>query len=130
MKKALFPALLVVTLVIGAAPLHSQARDLSGTWVGETVIPNSFDKDQVTLVLEKAGASYSGTITDSMGMASQSALENVKFENDTLTAEFMVFNGGENIRIWMTLKVSGEKLVGSWQDGGDGSGPLELVRQK
>lgn len=129
MKVALLPALLTLTLVFSAAPLLSQAQDLSGTWVGETAVPNSLDKDQVTLVLKKDAGSYSGTVTDSMGMAKDSALEDVKFENDTLTAQFVIFNGSDYVRIWMTLKVSGEKLVGSWEDGGGERGPLEMVRK-
>ena len=129
MKTKLVLALATIILVFTAAPLLCQSQDLSGTWVGETVVPNMLDKDQVTLVLKKDAGSYSGTVTDSMEMAQDSPLENVKFENETLTAEFMVFNGSENVRIWMTLKVTGEKLIGNWQDGGDGSGPLELIRK-
>jgi hypothetical protein len=130
MKNAFILVLFAMTLAFPASPLLSQSQNLSGTWVGETVIPNAVDKDQVTLVLQKAANSYSGTVSDSMGMAKESPLENVTFEDDTLTAEFMVFNGNENVRIWMTLKVDGEKLVGNWQDGGDGTGPLELERMK
>lgn len=130
MKNAFILVLFAMTLAFPAGPLLSQSQNLSGTWVGETVVPNAVDRDQVTLVLQKDGASYSGTVTDSMGLAKDSPLENVKFENDTLTAEFMVLNGNENVRIWMTLKVSGEKLFGNWQDGGDGTGPLDLERKK
>jgi len=129
MKQALIPALLAATLAFLGAPLLSQTQDLSGTWVGETVVPNMIDKDQVMLVLKREAGSYSGTITDTMGMANAAPLEDVKFENDTLSAQFMVSNGGEYIRIWMTLKVTGDKLIGEWQDGGDGSGPLELIRK-
>lgn len=130
MTRALFPTLFAAILILSAGPLLCRSQDLSGTWVGETVVPNAVDKDQVTLVLQKVGESYSGMVTDSMGMAKESPLENVKFENDTLTAEFMIFNGGENVRIWMTLKVTGEKLIGNWQDSGDSSGPLELERKR
>jgi len=129
MNKAILPALLTLASAFSAAPLLSQTQDLSGTWVGETVVPNAVDKDQVTLVLKKDADSYSGTVTDSMRLANESVLENVKFENETLTAEFMIFNGSENVRIWMTLKVTDEKLIGSWQDGGDSTGPLELSRK-
>ncbi|OGD21913.1 MAG: hypothetical protein A2W03_11050 [Candidatus Aminicenantes bacterium RBG_16_63_16] len=116
-------------MISSAGPLVSQTRDLSGTWVGETTIPNTLDKDQVTLVLKKDAGSYSGTVSDSMEMAKDSPLEDVKFENDTLTAQFMIFKGSENVRIWMTLKVTGEKLTGNWQDGGDEAGLLDMVRK-
>ncbi len=128
MKKTLLTVLLGAAIVLSAAPLFCQSQDLSGTWVGETAVPNSLDKDQVTLVLKKDAGSYSGTVTDSMGMAKESALENVKFENDTLTAEFMIFNGTEDVRIWLTLNVTGERLVGNWQDGAGGTGTLDLGR--
>ena len=124
-------ALISLTTVFSAAPLPGQGLDLSGTWVGETVVPNVVDKDHVTLVLKKDAGSYSGTVTDSREMAQDSPLEDVKFENDTLTAQFMIFNGSDYVRIWMTLKVSGEKLIGSWKNPtGSSTGPLELERKK
>jgi hypothetical protein len=129
MKTKLVLALATLILVFTAAPVLCQTQDLSGTWVGETVVPNVVDKDQVILVLKKDAGSYSGTVTDSMEMAKNSPLEDVKFENDTLTAQFVIFNGSDYVRIWMTLKVSGEKLIGSWEDGGDEAGPLEMVRK-
>lgn len=130
MKAVWLPAFLTLTLIFSAVPLLCQSQDLSGTWVGETVIPDNPDKDLVTLVLKKDAGSYSGTVTDSMGLANESALENVKLENDTLTAEFMIFNGSEDVRIWITLKSTGEKLVGNWQDPGGQTGPLDLARKQ
>ena len=130
MKKGAFLVLLTAAMIFSGSPVFSQSPDLSGTWVGETVIPDVADKDQVTLVLTKEGESYSGSVTDSMGMANESPLENVKFENNTLTAEFVIFNGEENVRISMSLEVSGGRLVGEWQSEDGETGPLDLERKK
>jgi hypothetical protein len=130
MRKNTFLALLIAALICSAIPAFSQSLDLSGTWVGETVIPDVVDKDQVTLVLTKEGESYSGNVTDSMGLAKESPLENVEFKDNTLTAQFIIFNGEEYVRIYMTLTVTGERLVGEWTDDVDESGPLDLERKR
>jgi hypothetical protein len=130
MKKGAFLALMTVALIFSASPVLSQSLDLSGTWVGETVVSSDGDKDQVTLVLTKEGESYSGNVTDSMGMANESPLEKVEFKDNTLTAEFVIFNGEEYVRISMTLEVKGERLVGEWQSEDGETGPLDLERKK
>jgi hypothetical protein len=130
MERGAFSILLSAALMISGSPAFSQSLDLSGTWVGETAIPDVPDKDQVTLVLTKEGESYSGNVTDSMGMAKESPLEKVEFKDNTLTAEFVIFNGEEYVRILLTLKVSGERLVGQWESADGESGPLDLERKK
>ena len=92
-----------IALMLVAGPLPAQRVDLSGTWTGDTRVPNSTENDRITLVLKKAGNSYSGSVTDSMGMANAAALENVKFENSTLSFEFVVSANGENVKITTNL---------------------------
>jgi len=130
MKRGVFMVPLAAVLLFSAGPVFSQTLDLSGTWVGETVIPDAADRDQVTLVLTKDGESYSGNVTDSMGLAKESPLEKVEFKDNTLTAEFVIFNGQEYVRIWLSLKVTGERLVGEWQSEDGDTGPLDLERKK
>ena len=121
---------LVLSLVLAEGPAPAQTVDLSGTWIGDTWVPNSEEKDNLTLVLKKDGTSYSGTITDSMGMLVAAVLEKVKLEKDTLTFEFVARPGAQDLRIRAVMKLTGEKLAGSWEsEMGDGA-PLELVRKK
>jgi hypothetical protein len=122
--------LLAIFLLWGAALSFGQNKDLSGTWYGETVVPNATDKDVITMVLKKAGDSYTGTISDSLGMLNGAPLEKARFEKDTLSFEFVVLVGGRDIRTRTTLKISGEKLVGSWETEDGASGPLEMARMK
>jgi hypothetical protein len=128
MKKLIFPLILAASLVFCLGTLFGQKTDLSGTWEGTTYVPDSGD-DQVTLVLRKDGETYSGSVTDSIGMAVESKLENVAFKDETLKAEFLIFNGSDYVRISLTLKVSGEMLVGNWADPGGETGTLELKRK-
>jgi hypothetical protein len=125
--------LLIAVLLPNVAALTALARaqDLSGTWTGETVVPDSTDKDLVTLVLKKDAASYTGTLTDSMGMANAAILEKVAVAKDALTFEFVITTGsGEAVRIRVALKISGEKLVGSWESDDGATGNLEMSRKK
>ncbi len=122
--------LLAIFLLCGTASIFGQNKDLSGTWLGETVVPNAEDKDVITMVLKKAGNAYTGTISDSLGMVNGAPLEKVKFENDTLSFEFVVPAGGQDHRARTTLKISGEKLVGSWETEDGASGALEMARMK
>jgi hypothetical protein len=94
------------------------------------VVPNAEQKDILTMVLKKEGTSYAGTVTDSMGLAVAAVLEKVKFEKDTLSFEFLVHPGEQDVRVRVTLKVTGEKLAGSWESEQGDTAALELVRKK
>jgi hypothetical protein len=128
MKNLIFFLFLMVALVFALGPLFGQEADLSGTWVGTTYVPDAGD-DQVTLVLKKEGETYSGTVTDSMQLANESQLENVAYGDGALTAEFTIFNGTDYVRIKLVLKLSGELLIGHWEDPGGETGNLELKRK-
>ncbi len=129
MKKLIFMLLLAAALVFCLGTLFGQETDLSGTWEGTTYVPDAGD-DQITLVLRKDGETYSGTLSDSMGLAVESKLENVQFKEGILKAEFVIFNGDDYVRISLTLKVSGEMLVGHWADPGGETGTLEMKRKE
>lgn len=128
MKKLIFLFLLTVAIAFALGPLFGQESDLTGTWVGSTYVSDSGD-DQVTLVLHKEVEAYSGTVSDSMGMANEAKLENAKFVDGTLTGEFTIFNGSDYMKIKLTLKLSGDSLVGNWESADGETGSLELKRK-
>ena len=128
MKRLVFLFLLTVGLAFALGPLFGQESDLTGTWEGTTYVPDAGD-DQVTLVLRKEGEAYSGTVSDSMGMANEAKLENGKLVGGTLTAEFTIFNGSDYMKIKLTLKLSGDLLVGNWESADGETGNLELKRK-
>jgi hypothetical protein len=108
----------------------SQQVDLSGTWVGETEVPDALEPDKITMVLKKINGEYEGTVTDSMGMAQEAKLENIEFKNNELKANFLIFDGYEYARIYFVLTVEGDTMKGRWESEGGDSSPIELQRQK
>jgi len=130
MKLATRTLLLGMLVMLAAPLLPGKDQDLSGTWIGSTQIPNREERDNLTLVLKKEGATYAGTITDTMGMLNAAVLEKVKLEKDTLSFEFLVLVGNGQVRVKSTLKVSEDKLVGSWESEEGDTGALELGRKK
>ncbi len=130
MRIAWIAAFAALVLLIGAWPVPGQSVDLSGTWSGSTEVPNSPDPNLVTLVLKKDGEVYTGTVSDSMGMVNEAVLQKVKFENSTLSFEFAVPVGEQNIMVTTSLKYTEEKLVGSWMTFNGDVGSLEMKRTK
>jgi hypothetical protein len=131
----IFSALL---LAFAGTSLYGQTQfkplDVSGTWTGDTELPNSDTKDHVTLILKKAGDSFSGTIT-MMGVK-DAAVENLSFEDeDTFSFQFTVTSGGNKNVVKVKLDVINDKLLGNsmmgaWtMDSGD-YGRLELNTKK
>jgi hypothetical protein len=137
MKKATL--LLQFVLLMAPATLTLPAQqakfpDIAGTWVGETDFPATPEKDPVTLVLKKAGDSFTGTITVGKGKAS--ALENVTIEDeDTFSFIFTLTMGQDQSKVKAKLdaiddKLIGHKLIGSWAMDDGSYGTLELQPQK
>jgi len=115
---------LVLGLAIGVA--IGQDVDLSGTWDGQAVTPDGTEVP-LTLTLKKAEADYAGTVA---AMGQDISLEKAKFENGTLTFEFLFSPGGESFRVTMELKLDGEKLAGTWTSDQGDSGSAAFERRK
>ena len=129
MKKiASILSLLAFLLTLSCGISFCQEVDLSGTWEGKTEVPDSPEPDQLTLVLEKIDGEYSGTINDSLGFAEDAELKDIKFEDNTLTFSFTIFDGFNYSTIYTTLTVEGNKMSGNWESEDGGSGPVELVK--
>jgi hypothetical protein len=128
----------VLLLAFAGTALYGQTQfkplDVSGTWTGDTELPNSDAKDHVTLILKKAGDSFSGTIT--MLGAKDAAVENLSFEDeDTFSFQFTATSGGNKNVVKVKLdvindKLLGNSLMGAWtMDSGD-YGRMELNPKK
>lgn len=129
-KTASILSLLAFVMVLFNGAAFCQKVNLSGTWIGETEVPEGLEPDKVTLVLKKMNGEYTGNVTDSMGMAVKAELEDIEFEDNELTANFMIFDGYENARIYFTLTVEGDTMRGFWESESGDSAIIELHRQK
>lgn len=129
-KTASILSLLAFVMVLFNVAAFCQNVNLSGTWVGETEVPEGLEPDKVTLVLVKTNGEYTGKVTDSMGMAQEAELEDIEFEENELTANFLIFDGYEYARIYFTLTVEGDTMKGFWESESGDSAVIELHRQK
>lgn len=130
MRKRSGVAALSVLVVLAAVGLAAQAPpDLTGKWVGSTLVPN-VGEDKLVLDLTKDGDSYAGTIADSAGMIVQAAIANVSFADGLLTFDIVVSSGSETFPVRISLKAEGDTLTGSWATGQGDGGSVTLTREK
>ena len=129
-KTASALTLFVFLLALSGGMSFSQQVDLSGTWVGPTEVPDAPEPDMLTLVLKKEEGTYSGTITDSMGMLQNTEIEDVEFKDNTLTFTFQVDTGGEYLSVTTSLTLKGDKMSGYWETDDGTSATVELERKK
>ena len=109
----------------------SAEADLSGTWVGTTQVPDRSEPDRVTLILKKTAAGYEGTVSDSLGLVKDAAVEDIEFEDNELTFTLTVPSDGnsEPKEVDAELLLEKGRLKGSWsiEDGPQGEIVLEKV---
>lgn len=107
-----------------------QKVDLSGKWEGLTEVPDVPEPDKMTLVLEKTDEGYSGTVSDSLGMIQEEEIEDVEFEDSTLTFNFTFYDGEQYITVYLNLTVEEDKMSGYWETEDGTSSSIELERIK
>ena len=108
---------------------YGQDVDLSGTWVGQTEVPDQ-GTDDITLVLEKNDGEYTGSATDSLGMFEDVECEDLEFQDGTLTFHISIFDGYEYMTVWMNIEVDGDKMSGFWEIEDGTTGAVEMERVK
>ncbi len=126
--------LMLLTLLPATLWGQSKIADLTGTWAGQTDMPDTTDKVDVALVLKKAGKDYSGAI--SLARAKNAALQDFSWEDeDTFQFYFTMPGDGNSVKVKVKLdiisdEILGNKLMGSWflEDGTYGA--LDLQRNK
>ncbi|MFQ6070728.1 MAG: hypothetical protein ACE5LC_09450 [Candidatus Aminicenantales bacterium] len=114
-------------ILIYSSVISFSQTDLSGRWEGTTEVPD-MGEDELILVLKKDNGSYTGTISDSMGMLMETEIEDVEIEDNTLTFNFTVFTGEDYMKVYVTLNVEGEKMSGYWETEDGSSGSIELEK--
>ena len=119
--------LVIILVLLLAAFTFAAGADLSGTWKGDTEVDGA--AVDLTLVLKKAGPSYSGTITDSAGYSDNAEIADVKLDGNRLSFSFMINNGVENLAVQVALEVDGGTMKGNWEseDGNYGSINMEKI---
>jgi len=130
MKKAVSFAVLVTFLLAAPAATLAHDVDISGTWVGETYVPDAPEPDKLTLVFAKKDGKWTGTFSDTMGYASEAECEEIKVDGHTVTLHFDISDDYETQTIYVTLNVEGDTMTGAWENEvGDGA-EIKLEKKK
>jgi len=131
MKKAVsLTTLFALSMCFLWGVVFCQEADISGTWVGETEVPDVPEAVEVTLVLEKKNGEYEGKISSSLEMIDNAEVEDIEFENNELSLYLMIFDGEGYQRIDVILMVEGDTMKGFWEDEEGNSAPVELKIQR
>jgi len=129
MKKIYLFFLTTLLLMAPFVNLFALSQDISGTWVGSTEVPGMEEADELTMVIVKSEGSYSGTISDSMGMAQDAEMNDISFEDKTLTFDFSVDTGEEIMTVSVSLEVDDDTMSGHWQAEDGSTGSIEMSKE-
>ena len=130
MKKTLLSfTLFVFSLSFCLVLTYASDVDLTGTWKGSTEVPDQ-GVDEMTLVIEKEAGEYSATLSDSLGMLTDTECEDIEFKEGTLTFNVTISQGYDSFTVWMNLDVEGDKMSGYWETGDGDQGEINLERVK
>jgi hypothetical protein len=121
-------SLSVFLLVMTSGFVFSFQADISGTWIGETEIPDQ-GTDEMTLVIEKSDGDYTATISDSFGMLMDAECEDLEYKDNTLSFNITIFDGYSDMTVYITLKVEGESMAGYWETEDGNTGEITMEKQ-
>ena len=122
-------AILVLILALSSGFAFCLADDISGIWVGETEIPDQ-GTDELTMVLEKAGDTYTGTLSDSFGMLVDTEAEDLEYKENVLTFNFSIYDGYSSMTVYITLNVDGNTMTGQWETEDGGTGEINMEKKE
>jgi hypothetical protein len=130
MRKAIAVLALAAFVLAPSGWMMAQKTDITGTWIGETEVPDAAEPDKLTLVLSKKDGKLVGIVSDTLGFASDTECDNLTFEGGELKLTFDISDGFEVQTIYITLKVEGDSMTGHWEnDGGEGA-EISMKKQK
>ncbi len=134
MKSSLrLPVIALAALAVLAGTALAQApkkADVVGTWAGYAVVGDDGSQVDITIVIEKAAAGYSGKISDATGMVPETPLREIVFKDGKLSFEFDLAQGMDTSLIKIELTLESETLKGAWADPEGNSGAISLALKK
>ncbi len=127
-KKASILTVVIFVLALISSLVYSYETDISGTWVGETEVPEQ-GTDEMTLVIEKTDGDYAATISDSFGMLMDAVCEDLEYENDTLSFKISIFDGYADMTVYISFKIEGDTMAGHWETEDGDSSEITMEKQ-
>ena len=129
MKKA--PLLIVTAMffVVLVSPAISGAEaDITGTWVGNTLIPN-MGEDEIVLTVKREGDAYIALLNDKFGMLQDIESTFFNYEDDRLGIKISVPGAYGMTDVTIDLTVAGDTMTGTWQTQESEKGKITLSRE-
>lgn len=124
-------ALAALALLAGTALAQAPKKaDVAGAWLGTAVVGDDGTQVDITVVIEKAEAGYSGKISDATGMVPETPLRQIVFKDGKLSFEFDLAQGMDTMLIKIDLTLENEALKGAWYDAEGNSGAILLALKK
>jgi hypothetical protein len=130
MKRNVTFAALLVFLLATSGWMLAQEVDITGTWVGETYVPDAPDPDKLTVIFAKKEGKWTGTFTDTMGFASDAPCEEIKLDGTSLTFHFEITDGYDVQTIYVALTVEGDSMTGAWENEGGEGAEIKMEKKK
>ena len=120
MKKTIIvPLTLGLLLLIGAGFVYAlEPSDFVGTWKGKFYLPDMME-DGYTMVFELKDDKLSGQIKDELGLADNSPLQDITWDDKEFAFVFHL-NDGEPI--YVKGMIIGKAMAGAWEHPGVDSG--------
>ena len=131
MRRALPVAAALLIAAALVPPLAGQAArtpDILGTWTGYALSPGM--RFELTVVIAKTEAGYSGALSDADGMIAETPLRDIVFKDGRVTCAFDLDMGGDVMFIKLEMALEGEVLKGNWFDAEGNSDVVELTLKK
>lgn len=129
MKKNASTFIFAACLLLWPLAVSAQDVDLTGTWVGETEVPNAMEPDAITMVITKTEEEYRIVLSDSMGMLLEEDAEDIVYKDNELSFNFSVYTGEMYLRVYMTLSVEGETMNGTWETEEGDTGTIVMTKK-
>lgn len=129
-KKISFLTFVAFLFVFGFGTGHAQATDITGTWVGETAVPDAPEPDKLTLVITKNEGKYKILFSDTYGYADETECDNVEYTDGELSLTFDISDGYSVQTIYVKLKVEGDEMTGHWENDEGEASDIKLKRKK
>ncbi len=126
--KATILALMFFVLALISGHMYGYETDISGTWVGETEVPEQ-GTDEMTLVIEKTDGDYTAIISDSFGMLMETECEDLEYKNEILSFKITIFDGYSDMTVYISLKVEGDTMVGQWETEDGDTSEINMEKQ-
>ncbi|MBD3415256.1 MAG: hypothetical protein GF421_12610 [Candidatus Aminicenantes bacterium] len=129
MKRTL-SSLVMAAFILTLFPMAAlcQGTDITGTWVGKTYVPDQ-GEDGLTLEIEKEEGEYTVFISDDFGMVPGVEADDASYEDGTLSFNFSIFDGYEDMTVWITLEVEGDQMTGYWETADGSRDSIEMKRK-